>query len=75
MSEMPEVHPLPLIVPNFEWFTPEFAEKIKNAGYGAESLEESAERAINVIDSYQREGVEVWDDEREWVNFRHCGHD
>ena len=63
MSEMPEVHPLPLIVPNFEWFTPEFAEKIKNAGYGAESLEESAERAINVIDSYQREGVCVCEEQ------------
>ena len=63
MSEMPEVHPLPLIVPNFEWFSPEFAEKVKNAGYGAESLEESAERAINVIDSYQREGVCVCEEQ------------
>ena len=63
MSAMPEVHPLPLIVPNFDAFSDSFAEKVKSAGIDAESLEESAERAINVIDSYQREGVCVCEEQ------------
>ena len=63
MSATPEVHPLPLIVPNFDAFSDSFAEKVKSAGIDAESLEESAERAINVIDSYQREGVCVCEEQ------------
>ena len=59
MPAMPEVYPLPVIVPNHEAFTDTFVSELKKVGENAESLHESAERAINLIDNYQREGVPV----------------
>ena len=59
MPETPEVYPLPVIVPNHEAFTDSFLSELRKVGCDAESLEESAERAINLIDNFQRQGLPV----------------
>ena len=66
MSAMPEVHPLPLIAPNFDAFDVFFERKVRTVGRDASTLKESAQLAINVIDGVRRIGVcvteeEMWD--------------
>jgi hypothetical protein len=63
---MPEVHPLPLIAPNFDAFDVFFERKVRTVGRDASTLKESAQLAINVIDGVRRIGVcvteeEMWD--------------